>query len=145
MISAADYSVRPRVVHTSSSPSNVFCCSNLMVQLLVLPFSDKEAWVEIASVNHELHFITSTKKLLSDAEWESCRSTLAKRSPACITITVARTSAFIFPYLPVLKHVDSSALSHDPDALLSPGPSMWRKKLIKCNKRPSTWSHCLLS
>lgn len=46
---------------------------------------------------------------------------------------------------PCLKHVDFSALPRDPAALPSPIPAVKEKKLIKWNKRPSTYSHRLLS
>lgn len=144
-----DYSVGARVLHTSSSPSYALCCRNLTVQLLVLPSPWQSGVGGKASVNHEPYFITSRYRPF--AVRGSCISTLAERSPACITIIVAKMSAktreFITPYLPLVLRVSIFQLSL---ATLQPSSVHTNREKDKVNlmekkKRPSTSSRSPLS
>ena len=144
-----DYSVGARVLHTSSSPSYALCCRNLTVQLLVLPSPWQSGVGGKASVNHEPYFITSRYRPF--AVRGSCISTLAERSPACITIIVAKMSAktreFITPYLPLVLRVSIFQLSL---ATLQPSSVHTNREKDKVNlmekkKWPSTSSRSPLS
>lgn len=114
-----DYSVGARVLHTSSSPSYALCCRNLTVQLLVLPSPDKVAWAEkLLLIMSSILSLPGTDPLLCEG---SCISTLAERSPACISIIVAKmtlkkkTQGIHHSQSPlVLKNVDFSAPPDDP-------------------------------